>query len=350
MSQEIYKKHNPYDLTPSHFCTPPTSVVWRHLLPTINDIAQTLEGRRQRRKLLVGTELEILLFSPEIDPYVGASWLRSAKQNIEGYSIPNANYGQPHLNKVNELYQYLGNWSDECPTEMLRPSLFNRLMVELRTAPVSPAHYIDLLDQVRTRLQGLFLRNEVLVTVYSQHIHLTLNNADGSSYYPSDNFSNYWFPIRPLVLLPQEWDRRFSSPFLPKETILVRDNMGEAKQWVKRSQVHPEFRMLSSEYAHDPILNLALVLASVHRDVSAPSLTRDIVSRIFGRILPKRKPRRQDKTYVDSCNFLPRSPLTDYFGRETLTMLSSILELYPMVSTREITVDEIPTIRKGLAN
>ncbi|MBI2310599.1 hypothetical protein HYU90_02115 [Candidatus Collierbacteria bacterium] len=322
VSREIMK-YNPKNIIPENLFRPPTSRTHSELAYLVKQVNQDLEGSgKDRRLLLVGTELEIYFFSPELDPV-------EAKSRY-GNSGDNPNYGKTHLRKIQKVAGFAKMVRYTKPGEFIAPERIGRIMVEFRTAPQRAMEYLVTMEKFGNLLRKKCKDLGILPTVYSQHIHLSLRGNDELRDLFGDSDSNGIVPdgdvtsdafsrIGPLVLLPEEW-----SGLLKRPEYINRDGK---RSIFSNNLHHPEFRMLSSEYANDPLLNLLVSLRAMY----AGCLDESMVSA-----------RSLHSTYEDDVVEMGHDhELERFFGRSTLTSLAGIVEQYPAVSRREKTINQV---------
>lgn len=126
-----------------------------------------------------------------------------------------------------------------------------------------------------------------------------------------------------LMLLPEEYPKskgRLPLPFYIKDA-------GTGTSIWDNDVEHVEFRMLSSEYAHDPILNLFMSLYSAHTGLEDTEA-------------------REEGTFKKDFKLAVEQLVTDFYlrdvlGESTLQKLAKVVSQYPDVSARNITVDQI---------
>jgi hypothetical protein len=166
--------------------------------------------------------------------------------------------------------------------------------------------------------------------VNSQHLHISVNRKipnPGAIFQKYKTSANYnediviasFNKVLPLVLLPEEYEK---------------DDYSEAFEvWTKGDgdtvPKHPEFKLLSSEYACDPILNLSLSLRAFYASLIDPEYVSSKTSSL------------KNEYELEVLDMAKDPELVIFFGESTLKTLAGIISQYPDVSRREITVDQI---------
>ncbi len=312
MPSEI-KKFNPENIGPENLFRPPTAVVHDELKYLITQVDLALRGEKKHKRLLqVGTELEMFFFSPDMDPVDAEAQY--------GESDQNPNYDPWHRRKIEELEKF-GTSLLKNPHRFMFTSDLGRIFLEFRTAPQSAKEYLKTIEMFGNRLRRQCERLRVWPVVHSQHIHVSLvDRRNATTIIPSDKPVKSWFSkVSPLVLLPEEWGSRDYRPHWVRSNGIKPNGVNDLS--------HPEFRMLSSEYANDPVLNLLLSLKTMYEGCLGKG---GITPHVYGR------------EYQQSAIEMGNDPdLIDFFGQSTLATLARITSQYPAVSRREITIDQV---------
>jgi hypothetical protein len=321
-----YIKYNPLNYRPDLFMRPPTECVQndiRYLIREMEEKARIV-FEKKHAEILVGTELEVLFFSPRVDPVV-------AERELPNHLNPN--YDDEHLLKLNEIEAWANTLMEKHPSQFLESDRMSRIFMEFRTMPQTCAKYLDTVDLFRTELGKKTRELNILPVVHSQHIHLsvtgTTNNRFGvredflapifKKYYHWEPSSDYAFiRLLPLVLLPEEWEDRNAYSCGAEQAL---DCINSERTM--------EARKLSSEYANDYVLNLLLSLKML-ASVNDPRCNTGFPV-IIGPDSYKSAARKMSE-YKD---------LRKFFGESVITKLSSITEQYPAVSRRKITIEEV---------
>lgn len=308
-----FHKYNPANMAPELLLEPPTQAVaaeTRYLsLQLAKEICATSE------KLRLGTELEIIFFSPDADPLVA-------------YQRPNSknpNYQIPHQDKMRELEKWANNRRSLAEGPHTKQS---RLCVEFRTRPADIRNYFSRVNTLRDAIQTECRQLEVLPVVHSQHIHVSILDKDGvnpveKAPYRSLEYATQkdFRQVLPLILLPEEIYQHWSlSPVNIK---------GQRQN--RRDLSRLEFRKLSSEWACDPSLNALLSLRALKECLVGWEKEN------WGD-----KPKEYDGCFAAAAAAMRvDSQLKHFFGEATLETICDIVQHYPRVSTREITVADI---------
>ncbi len=318
-----FRSFRPENFSPEVFMHPPTEIVSDELMYLNRKLEQTIKGHSPKRKMMIGSEFEILFFNPNQHPF----------KTLEEFGCnptKNRNYSAQHRNKIKEMSNIGESLMKKYPEKFIRHSWESNLMLEYRTAPQDVEGYYEsvqiLADTVRKHTAHL----DILPVVYSQHIHITLkdsifsrmtgiNKIDKIDYHrTAQRLTSSFNRIYPLVLLPEEYPKMAMSYPAQIKTSPFR---------------HPEFRMLSSEWANDPVLNLNLSLRALYAAFIDPkSVSR--TSYFAG-------------TYKQAVDFLSvDQELARFFGHSTLDTLCQIVSNYPAVEANEIEPRQIQ-IKKG---
>ncbi len=322
-------KYNPPNITPDHLFCPPTSCTHGELDYLVRQLGRALEGEGlpTSRRLLVGTELEIFFFSPGADPAEAPSGLWGS----------NPNYSIGHKSKTTNLIGFAKQLWEVRPSEFLEASAIGRVGIEFRTAPQSVDQHLETMSRFGDLLRAECRKQIVSPVVHSQHLHISLreepsvcvsaeNKGAVKGIIPAENIVRATFSrITPMMLLPEEWGiGRLMNPVYIKTKVLTNGGIGRLD--------HPEFRLLSSEYACDLLLNLAVSLRAMYYGFVDPSAS-----------LPNVK---NDKIGFEGAvrRMAKDEELRSFFGESTLTKLCNIIRQYPDVSRRAITVDQVKTI------
>lgn len=307
-----YTKYNPENYSPSSIFRPQTGVVEPEVLYLSRSLKKSLEGGLLRRRILrVGAEFEILIFDPDFDP---ANEDKVEKEN-------NPNYSPKHIKKVKHLLEDMQNLATKDKSMYLQPTKLGCLLIEARTAPQTVENHIETVDRLRDILREKCTEYNVMPVVHSQHLHCSLraNRLSDNVTYDDDVIRSAFSSVNPLVLLPEEWDS--------VETSCAKSKSATDSITGKRI-THPEIRKLSSEYAHDPFLNLLLSLRALYAACVHPKLVEHCSN--FG------------KTYLEGVELMSQNKqLSKFFGDSTLQTLCSIVAQYPEISRRETNVNEL---------
>lgn len=309
MAKNEYIKYNPANFAPDYLFCPPTMVTHEKLIPPLKEIGEELETGKPglERNLLIGTELEIMFFDPDTRP-----------SKVKDYHVRNQYIPRDaHLKKIARLgfFSMLNRIKNS--KEFMATSKIGQVTFEFRTHPQSISDHLMTLSRLRDCLVRESTKLEILPIVYSQHLHVSLLE-NGLPQTPSRfDLQDFFSQFSPLVLLPEEWEQ--SQTTRPAKS---RD-YGRYKRL--RNLEHVEFRKLSSEYAHDPILNLLLSIYAFSSCLGYRHYTPVWY-----------------ESYAEAAVQLKRSPhLKNVIGQSTLNQLSKIIKQYPKVSTGDISVDQV---------
>jgi hypothetical protein len=324
MSNPTKEKYNPKNFSPDNLFRAPTSATHGELLYLVDQLSRTLEGtsRVKERRVLVGTELEMIFFNPDQDP--------AEAYRKFGKLSPNPNYLPDHSAKIELLKKFGNNLRLTRPGEFMEVEGIGKISLEFHTAPQRVNNHLSSMERFAELLRKKCRELNVLPVVHSQHIHLSMRNNPMSNalkgtimskgIMPDSNVvRNAFSRVNPLVLLPEEWDYRDMNPYYAKSDGIA--------SLTRHDLDHPEFRRLSSEYAFDPILNLLLSLRAMHAGCLAKSSVTEM------------KHPRSFEVAVTRMN--QDSELANFFGQSTLSALSMIVGQYPAVSKREINIDQV---------
>lgn len=321
-----YLKYNPANLQPENFLHPPTETVEDEIQYLARQLADILEGKPyhqgvEARTLLIGTELEVLFFSPDRDPLAARVLPRE----------DNPNYQYDHFSKITTLK----NWAENLRyrrKKIAKCTSIGTLGIEFRTRPLGLSGYLEATNQLRDLIQTRSKRLGVLPVVYSQHIHISLCQGAtnfiheiAGSYRDEGDHVKYrkqidriFAPVLPLVLLPEEFC------VTPRGVTWVK---GTSSVGSNEDPVRTEFRMLSSEWACDPSLNVTLSLRALDQAIHQEKLTNLSIN---------------PTDYREAVRVMRKDPeLIKFFGASTLNTLANIVNRYPEVSRRKITVNDI---------
>jgi hypothetical protein len=325
-----YIRYNRENYKPDLFMRPPTECAHNELKYLIGGMDEKIKrrfGDVNKVDLLIGTELEVFFFSPDIDPVVGYETLLDEE---------NPNYGEEHREKMHTIQ----TWSTSVLQEKYagrfdKWSNLGRIFFEFRTMPQTCAKYLDTVDLFRSELGCVTRRLNVLPLVHSQHIHMSATGETKKVGFFITSVEDFLTPIfendyyrwehacdsafnhlLPLVLLPEEWGNR-NNTF----------NAGEKDFGCIHSKTTLESRKLSSEYANDHVLNLLLSLKMLDSFGDHKQDTNEIAG---------------PDSYKTAARMMANyRDLKVFFGESVIAKLSSITEQYPDVSRRKITIEEV---------
>jgi len=320
-----YIGYNPANYTPENFMRPKTAVVWSELSYLNDQMRHLIEGtmRVDRGSLLVGSEFEVFLFDGNSDP--NETW----QKYDDGRRNPN--YQKAHKNKVQKIARLASDLDSRESSRFLECTRESALLLEMRTTPQNVEGYVDTVSYLADWLRHQARENEVMPVVHSQHIHISSNRRGFPSLDPRRRYDRYLLSqdfdeevvnaafsrVLPLMLLPEEYDGDDSVP------------SASATKGSDIKTMHPEFRLLSSEYMNDPILNLNVSLRAMYASMYNPAMVTDMD--LF-------------ETHQEAVEYMRQDQeLAAFFGQGTLTTLSNIAGQYPAVSRRDITIDEVWT-------
>jgi hypothetical protein len=327
MSKE-YQPHNPENFTPDQFMQAPTRDAWPELTNINRQLAQAIEGiwRQDKNTLLIGTELEVLFFKKDVDPFKANRryWAGSD-------SKLNPNYKQDHRKTVRDLSREADGLRYEYPENFWKCNRESILLIEFRTAPAPLQNHVDNVTFLADWIRNKSAEHQILPVLHSQHIHMSLNRKTFEigkdtrihhqircSQFSDFTVESAFSRVLPLVILPEEYDKKTYDLSWAAHKKGGRGNVCE----------HPEFRLLSSEYANDHILNLTLSLRCMYAMLINPEF---VSHRKF-----------IEESYTDEVTQMAKNPeLINFFGGSTLEKLSQVIAQYPAVSRREIRARDI---------
>ncbi len=339
MSKE-YLGHNPANFTPENFMRPATGVVEKELVYLSSQLRNAIEGslRIDKGALLIGTELEVLFLSNQADP---GKLERRYENRISRYSYLNSddkdeiraennpNYSEDHRSKVLRIADFAKSLDKKYPEDYYNCTRDSKLLIEFRTAPQNLEDYYDNISWLADEIRKKAKNNGLLPVLHSQHLHLSCNSHSLRPY-PKSKFQMFresilgnrfidstFTRVLPMVMLPEEYER---SEDVPSDIVI--ENTGE-----KTHEVHPEFRLLSSEYAFDNILNLTLCLRAFYSAYKNKDYATDT--------LP-------DTNFIKAVREMSKDKeLGLFFGESTLAEICRIVKQYPSVSRRIKTINEV---------
>ncbi|MEK9200433.1 MAG: hypothetical protein AAB909_00500, partial [Patescibacteria group bacterium] len=180
-----YKPYNPENMSPQVFLQPPTKVVQLEADYLATQVAKSLAGAQTgggiKRRLGVGTELEVYFFSPEVDPVTAKA----------GPAHKNPNYGESHSKKVAKIR----SWAEELAIKKGGSNTdLGRIGIEFRTSPkMDVVGYHSDINTIRDGVGDISQSLGVLPIVHSQHIHISLLREKGNIVYRGMNRRTYDF-------------------------------------------------------------------------------------------------------------------------------------------------------------
>ncbi len=311
-----FVKYNPPNIQPENFLQPPTreiSDIW-YLVQQYSELLEHKKLWSPKKQLLVGTELEVLFFSRNIDPAVSA--------------ILNPNYSPKHLQTVKRLTKKASALGKH--PFMFKANQFGRLGIEYRTEPLPVKDYLEAILRLQEHISHRSKKEGVLPVVHSQHIHLSLTCGASNEILRLERnerreklfrakIVQIFGKLNSLVLLPEEWsERRLGFPFTFN---------GHPSS--KLNQHRIEVRRLSSEYACDSNLNLLISLFALYKGLHNKNPSNYRASNDY-------------RTYEEAMEDMEEDKeLRDFFGASTLTSLVKIVSQYPSISRREKTLKDI---------
>lgn len=307
-------KYNPKNHTPELFLRPPTNVVEGELAYLARQLEHTLVGNNGKpRKLRIGTEFEINFFREGSDPATDL------------HTVNNPNYSKIHLDNMEKVNAWADRLERLHPDRFQHSMRFGRVMIEFRTAPQSLSDYLSTVSWFRDQIASQTKQYSMLPVVHSQHIHISC--VQGNSYNPArgiDENSNFFKKIRhvfshgiPLMALPHEYGSARSNMAYPAYF------KGDG---VKGCPQHVEFRLLSSEYAADPVLNVVFSMFALFHGLDRRGSIE------FNR----------PNIYENAVKQFANDPeMQAFFGQSTCAALARVIRHYPDVSRRNITVSDI---------
>lgn len=322
-----YKKFNPENIVPQQFMRSATEAAGHtEIVYIAKQVEAELQGKVfppttiKEKAVGLGSEFEILFFSPEMDPHEAE---KLDESNNPNYSAKHQRKMDCILSESEKFVQKNSKFFWRNPLERI-----GRLMFEYRTAPFPLSGYLEAVNLLRDHVIDVSNRFGVWPVVYSQHLHTSLTGAQGnvlkpffeSDYYSSNsprasfrkNMSNFFRQAAPFVLLPEEFEP-VDYPFYQAEVAGNR---------------HVEFRQLASEYANDPGLNALLCLQALHHGLnySDPVYDGSGVKHSF----------RDEAKDLRS-----RQALKSVMGQSLLGTLASVVEKHHDISARKKTVADV---------
>jgi hypothetical protein len=241
-----------------------------------------------------------------------------------GESHINPNYTDYHREKIHEI----GRWASHLGVLKKRfwdCSRESHLLLEFRTSPQCPDKYWESVRYLGDRIREKSSDLGVLPVIHSQHTHMSSNRQGFASIDPyrrherhilSEDFdinvvNTAFSKVLPLVMLPEEYE----------------DGIPDAAAMDRHNATHPEFRLLSSEYMWDPVLNTTVTLRAMYASLYNP----DYVGRV-----------NEARSYLTAAkNFSQDSELRAFFGDSLVEGLSQVIFQYPAVSKRKISLDDV---------
>ncbi len=317
-----YLKYNPGNFSPEKFLRPPTVKAWPELDYLSRSLEKDLRGFgifERKNSLKIGSEFEILLLSKDTIP----------SDTVDHDDNPN--YSLEHLTEVRKMFYDSETFSlGNSDSFWDKGEKIGRLSYEYRISPQNVSGYHKAVDMLRVFVSESAKKYNILPIVLSQHIHLSLSKigvfGGGNRFECKDpkfhiETRDAFSHVLSFVLLPEEYFGADIQEFNFIRTKRHKSDIGSS--W----HSHPEYRLLSSEYACDPTLNLTLALRAL--DLSINKLDKNL------RCQPK-----QD--YTEEVQRASNDPcLKSFFGNSTLQQLCAITIQYPHVSSGKITIDQL---------
>jgi hypothetical protein len=327
-----YKKFRLENYDPEFLLCPPTGCVENELMYLSRQLAESLECGTQiptkKRSLKVGTELELFLFTPEIEPEM-ANLL---------WEDDNPNYSGAHMRKIQRINSWAEHLKESDPLfGVCSNDDVGRLTVEFRTLPLDLDDYYTAIRRLAEGLRTRCKNEGVIPVVFSQHIHTSLHLGNENLIVKTYNEYGKNIPhsfrrslaksvsqLIPLVSLPEEFPMRLNEDRVSylsgyEDCLSEWNDLDEAKR--------SEFRRLSSEYACDPALNLCVSLRA-----------------LFDVMTYKKFSNRKMyyRTQTESIRHMEgMKEVREFFGESLLLSLTRIVSQYPKVSRGDLRVDQV---------
>ena len=322
--QKEFNLFCPENYQPERFMHPPTEPLDKELEYINKNLSDALIGRSPKRKLKIGSEFEVLFFNTSQHPF--HAWDKFGKDPKK-----NRNYGQKHTEKILKIYNTSKELREKYPDNFIESSWFSNLMIEFRTAPQDVDGYYESVNLLSDVIRKQSTQLNVLPVLFSQHIHISAVNSrisEVTGYNKLADTNN-----RTLLTMISSFGKIFPLVLLPEEYTQSR-YLREPVKLSRKTSKHPEFRMLTSEWANDPTLNLTVSLRAMYMALIDPKS----VSSIYD--LPE--------SYQEAVQiFSEDKDLATFFGQSTLEFLSKTIACYPDVEERKIASYQIDAKNKG---
>lgn len=317
-----YRKENITKiLNPDNFLAPPTSSIGHELKYLAQNFQDALSEQKRflffrgtTDKVLLGAEFEIIFFAKGFD------YKTRSPRRIK----TNPNYKESHIRKVKSAKELLNVLTREEEIFERPDNNIGNLSIEFRTSPLGLNEYFSAVEKFREQVVSICRKKKLVPVPVSQHLHVSVMSGFNNRYkevLDRDRRSflrriNWMFrSVSPLVLLPSE---HCCTPAHVDAANLSRHSVPE----------RAEFRLLSSEFACDPVLNACLCLCSLrdamlmqNLDEVVPGWSHDYASAIQG--------------------MRANTRLTELFGASVIHSLAGIVQYYPQVEQRSIALTEV---------
>lgn len=326
-------KYLPENYQPELFGNSPTSVFDAPLKEVLNRNADAIAQIIKPHNLTVGSEIEMLLFHEDYDPRIHRRYDFDHNPNYSHY------YDNRQDRFFTEIYRRgIGEllWEVEPVTKY-------HCFSEFRTRPNDLAQQAVLIDNFCDIVAISASTHGLLPIVHSQHTHIVWGQKISNIMLQSAQ--DIMARCRPLLALPSEiHPRRSSRKRLDLHTGAKRNFIAEQRG----NKGHPslEFRLLSSEYAWNPTLNLAIVSSAIRRGLEtwfeidspeqAPRFIQDYSLKVKGGFKGLAKELPQDVQ------------LKQGFPLPVLEGLSRIIVHYPQIESGKKTVSDITNFAHSL--
>ena len=365
-----FVKYLPHNTRPEEFMRPPTEASQRltigvcremeteinqratSLLPTseLRPVKRRLRLRRSRHHseplnspispgLKVGSEIELLIFSPDSVPHLDK--MKPQEKN--------PNYTKEHMDIVADIAHSVGLPTKKGGlTEALQRDITRkRIFMEIRTQPGSVEDYIAAMQKIKDWFQKAGKDANVHPVVFSQHLHLSVTGHAGNTNLlgaETDEMRSTYKGIVdiyhrafPFLMLPENFDGDPLHIGTVGEAIYIKGRKNKPD-----NPLRIEGRLNSSEYAIDPYLNLLVHLVGIYRGLSAAShpetLDEDYpLLHMRDGISPHEKPfftigeghPERDETL---CRMLTDPVLQEHLPPDLINGLVKVFQGYPDIS------------------
>ena len=366
----------PVNTAPEQFMRPPTESLDRTFIDAsieleakINRLAaestvpgqEVLSSRRPlcsikyRPILNIGSELEIFLFSNKSTPHA---------DDLLTSTGTNPNYFPRHMKLLREIRDAIILPAKEGGLgEIIMPKAdLDSLMLEVRTPPGTVDQYVRAISQIQAWLSTKSAAKGINPAIYSQHFHFSLtdpteeqNLLKDAKHYDAVHAGvvDIYHRAIPLLRLPEEFDEATTpmgeTPYRYGRLYGIHKTGIEGERDERKfGTTRIECRVNSSEYAHDPYLNLFIHLLGVYRGLNAkdnPSSLHDDY-RIPCTASSNGRPYFEfggpnGIAYEEAMAHITEdSVLNTALPKETVGKIHQVIQIYPDISAGKVTLTQ----------
>jgi hypothetical protein len=361
------RPYNPANTQPTEFMRPATEPFQGGIAALTRQTAERIREKATERYVAlfgedtldastapdvrVGSEVELLVFSPKSDPH----------KDIHKLDVENPNYSLKHRRKVRKLAESIvkpperGGLDGIVHEEVDR----DRIFMETRITPSTAEEFEDKAEIFQAWIQYMGIEDNIHPVVHSQHYHISITSADGEVNILEDpdtmaavqaGVTDIYHRAFPFVRLPEHILMGYSRFIGLEKGVKTKGDENNPD-----NPLRLEARANASEYAFDPHLNLFIALTGVERglnhigrineiDTDFPMDRADIYSYSGSRkfSMPYFSSGGYIHTYENALDHVLVDPVLDQaMPRELLVGIHEVVQSYIDIAERRTTVEEV---------